>query len=81
MHGPTTAKTELEDSKKTGARSTETAMARSNGEIGRARLNSSHITISYAVFCLKKKKKKHKKKKKKNNIKKKKKKMKKKKNK
>src|SRR5437773_4954311 len=23
------------------------------GEIGRARLNSSHITISYAVFCLK----------------------------
>src|SRR6266540_6787525 len=25
------------------------------------RLNSSHITISYAVFCLKKKKKKHKK--------------------
>src|SRR5437667_4296243 len=29
------------------------------------RLNSSHITISYAVFCLKKKKKKHKKPKKK----------------
>src|SRR5437773_9760995 len=29
------------------------------------RLNSSHITISYAVFCLKKKKKKTKKKKKK----------------
>src|SRR5437773_5965499 len=27
------------------------------------RLNSSHITISYAVFCLKKKKKKHKNKK------------------
>ena len=25
-------------------------------KIGRARLNSSHITISYAVFCLKKKK-------------------------
>src|SRR6266540_5329481 len=37
-------------------------------EIGRStRLNSSHITISYAVFCLKKKKKKkkHQKKKKK----------------
>ena len=30
------------------------------------RLNSSHITISYAVFCLKKKKKKKEKKKKKN---------------
>ena len=30
------------------------------------RLNSSHITISYAVFCLKKKKQKNKKKKKKN---------------
>src|SRR5437667_3046050 len=30
------------------------------------RLNSSHITISYAVFCLKKKKKKRKKKQKKN---------------
>ena len=29
------------------------------------RLNSSHITISYAVFCLKKKKEKKKKKKKK----------------
>ena len=27
-----------------------------SGEIGRTRLNSSHITISYAVFCLKKKK-------------------------
>src|SRR5690349_13045018 len=27
-------------------------------EIGRARLNSSHVEISYAVFCLKKKKKK-----------------------
>src|SRR2546430_8897742 len=27
-------------------------------EIGRARLNSSHSQISYAVFCLKKKKKK-----------------------
>src|SRR5438034_9816958 len=26
------------------------------GEIGRARLNSSHTVISYAVFCLKKKK-------------------------
>src|SRR5277367_7010674 len=26
-------------------------------QIGRAHLNSSHITISYAVFCLKKKKK------------------------
>src|SRR5690625_5675065 len=25
-------------------------------EIGRARLNSSHVAISYAVFCLKKKK-------------------------
>src|SRR3989442_11781949 len=25
-------------------------------EIGRARLNSSHVRISYAVFCLKKKK-------------------------
>ena len=25
-------------------------------EIGRTRLNSSHVTISYAVFCLKKKK-------------------------
>src|SRR2546430_13658536 len=25
------------------------------GEIGRARLNSSHSQISYAVFCLKKK--------------------------
>ena len=47
------------------------------GQIGRAhRLNSSHITISYAVFCLKKKKKektkKEKKKQKKNNKKKKK---------
>src|SRR6266540_6839199 len=31
------------------------------------RLNSSHITISYAVFCLKKKKKKKKKKKNKHN--------------
>src|SRR5437773_8723261 len=31
------------------------------------RLNSSHITISYAVFCLKKKKKKEKKKKNKTN--------------
>src|SRR2546427_7780863 len=28
-------------------------------EIGRARLNSSHSQISYAVFCLKKKKKDH----------------------
>src|SRR5690606_40542084 len=28
-------------------------------QIGRARLNSSHVKISYAVFCLKKKKKKH----------------------
>ena len=28
-------------------------------EIGRARLNSSHTVISYAVFCLKKKKKNH----------------------
>src|SRR5579859_8269528 len=28
------------------------------GQIGRARLNSSHSQISYAVFCLKKKKKK-----------------------
>src|SRR5438477_4355044 len=28
-----------------------------SGEIGRARLNSSHMSISYAVFCLKKKKK------------------------
>src|SRR6266566_7128181 len=27
------------------------------GQIGRARLNSSHLVISYAVFCLKKKKK------------------------
>ena len=35
------------------------------------RLNSSHITISYAVFCLKKKKKKKKKKKQKQNYKKK----------
>src|SRR5690606_41386218 len=26
-----------------------------NLEIGRARLNSSHVKISYAVFCLKKK--------------------------
>src|SRR2546426_5976315 len=26
-------------------------------QIGRARLNSSHLVISYAVFCLKKKKK------------------------
>src|SRR5690349_22876282 len=26
-------------------------------KIGRARLNSSHVEISYAVFCLKKKKK------------------------
>src|SRR5437868_13036356 len=25
-------------------------------KIGRARLNSSHVSISYAVFCLKKKK-------------------------
>src|SRR5688572_32541905 len=31
-----------------------------NCEIGRARLNSSHSQISYAVFCLKKKKKKKK---------------------
>src|SRR5690349_22851410 len=31
------------------------------------RLNSSHVEISYAVFCLKKKKKKNKKKKKKKN--------------
>src|SRR5215469_18631904 len=44
-------------------------------EIGKStRLNSSHVEISYAVFCLKKKKKKNKgtkieKKKKKNNIK------------
>src|SRR2546430_11837292 len=30
-------------------------------EIGRARLNSSHSQISYAVFCLKKKKKRHRK--------------------
>src|SRR5690625_6731723 len=28
-------------------------------KIGRARLNSSHVAISYAVFCLKKKKNKH----------------------
>src|SRR5438067_12084458 len=35
------------------------------------RLNSSHVSISYAVFCLKKKKKKNKKKKKKTKIKKK----------
>ena len=28
------------------------------GQIGRAHVNSSHITISYAVFCLKKKNKK-----------------------
>src|SRR5258707_2259058 len=27
------------------------------GEIGRAHVNSSHLGISYAVFCLKKKKK------------------------
>src|SRR5256885_16417497 len=27
------------------------------GEIGRAHVNSSHLVISYAVFCLKKKKK------------------------
>src|SRR2546426_9204601 len=32
--------------------------ARASGKIGRAhRLNSSHLLISYAVFCLKKKKK------------------------
>ena len=30
-------------------------------KIGRAHLNSSHVVISYAVFCLKKKKKKKKK--------------------
>src|SRR6267378_8538165 len=49
-----------------------------SGEIGRStRLNSSHVEISYAVFCLKKKKKKYnytyilKKKKEKNKIKKK----------
>src|SRR5471032_437179 len=32
----------------------------SAGDRKSTRLNSSHITISYAVFCLKKKKKKHK---------------------
>ena len=47
---------------------------RTEGQIGRAHLNSSHTVISYAVFCLKKKKKKKttsslKKKKKKVNIK------------
>src|SRR5699024_11338474 len=30
-------------------------MAAGTFEIGRARLNSSHVSISYAVFCLKKK--------------------------
>src|SRR2546426_3902070 len=29
--------------------------AGASAEIGRARLNSSHLVISYAVFCLKKK--------------------------
>ena len=38
---------------------TQILMISLNSEIGRARLNSSHITISYAVFCLKKKKKKN----------------------
>src|SRR5579864_9714604 len=33
------------------------ADARVKQEIGRTRLNSSHMSISYAVFCLKKKKK------------------------
>src|SRR2546426_8836818 len=31
-------------------------IAKGIDEIGRARLNSSHLVISYAVFCLKKKK-------------------------
>src|SRR5437773_4815725 len=31
-------------------------IARENGDRKSTRLNSSHITISYAVFCLKKKK-------------------------
>src|SRR5574343_1260961 len=41
----------------------QTETIRADSQIGRAqRLNSSHITISYAVFCLKKKKKKKRKK-------------------
>src|SRR5437667_2729886 len=36
------------------------AAARSSRDRKSTRLNSSHITISYAVFCLKKKKKKQK---------------------
>src|SRR5437773_2376302 len=39
----------------TGAKSERVLLDRKS-----TRLNSSHITISYAVFCLKKKKKKHK---------------------
>src|SRR5439155_21582848 len=37
-------------------------MCRSRGDRKSTRLNSSHVAISYAVFCLKKKKKKKKKK-------------------
>src|SRR5690606_1021829 len=32
-----------------------TVTVQGKGKIGRARLNSSHVKISYAVFCLKKK--------------------------
>src|SRR5438477_2331914 len=41
---------------------------RFRGDRKSTRLNSSHMSISYAVFCLKKKKKKKKERKKKNNI-------------
>src|SRR6266540_4636358 len=50
----------------TSARGASSSRAASNvGDRKSTRLNSSHITISYAVFCLKKKKKKHNNKKKK----------------
>src|SRR5690349_24025994 len=41
-----------------GVRSTDEAIAFVNGDRKSTRLNSSHVEISYAVFCLKKKKKK-----------------------
>src|SRR5690349_23968250 len=48
--------TETLDAVGTGTRSGTTTSA--NGDRKSTRLNSSHVEISYAVFCLKKKKKK-----------------------